>query len=1036
MPDHLVDQAARDRFRLEWNRNFVVSANAGSGKTTAVSERLAELALAPGGADLLRRTAVVTFTRKAAAQIGQRSRAVLQRRLAEEGHTDFTPLDHLERAFTGTIHSFCLLLAQRHGQLLGINLNPTVVESTEREETLWEEFLEQDSMQFSSLDPGQVEAFLRHTPLASIFGLARDLGREEAQRLLGRPPAPRPPEPSAVVLQQILDAKSKGSGVAPLQRNKQTAVEWRRRFREETSYLPFPVPQGKAAGIVELYAGYFAQLKSWLAAAGGVLAAELALRYRRWRAERGVQTYADQIEAALAVLRDGPTLERIRAEDWRVILDEAQDTDPQQFAVLVEITRPSGAERGTWPAGGGEPPRPGRFCMVGDAQQSIYGSRADIRNFSAHLDVFARGAGGERLTFSVTFRAPERAISLLNATLPAAFGSGREHNLGLPPADGAPAPRLQVTYEPLAAGPHNEAGAVSVLPLPAHPEKMRVEARLAVEARALAVWLVRHGPAGVGARSWGEICILAPRNDWLLTVRRELEAAHLRTALQMRKNRSGDNPAYAWTVGLLAAVCDPANTFEWVGVLREVFAVSDALLALELRSAGGRIHPDDPERHAEPLRSALATLQALANRVDAEGVTLADFAHELIRASGLEAKARAADASGGLAAELSRLAAGAAELGLTGAGPREWLAELLAGLESGRPSGRPEPDAINLLTAHSTKGLEWPVVIPVGLWRKIGKYEDTGFRLVEQPASSPMVYFDGASLPDSVRESRERERQRELVRLLYVTLTRAKRNLVLPWAADFGAAEAGSFLELWGADLATLPLLEAPSAPADGESMAPEESTPPLTGDLLTTAPVISFPRRVLPHQLAGHADVPRGSLHESGTEQPAARDATDPLAYGTWWHLTMEFLPWSRQQDPEPYLKKAMQEARLEGFGERAARELDLLLRTDAWQSLRAARWQVQTEVSLLAPHAADAWVDGVVDLVAHDQAAGELLVVDWKTNQLRPGESPNQLLDRLKGEYEAQLGAYQTCLAPFFTGQTVRLALYATTIGQWVSW
>ena len=65
----LVDQPARDRFRDEWDANFAVSANAGSGKTTAISERLAAMALAPGGAARLKKTAVVTYTKKAAAQI-------------------------------------------------------------------------------------------------------------------------------------------------------------------------------------------------------------------------------------------------------------------------------------------------------------------------------------------------------------------------------------------------------------------------------------------------------------------------------------------------------------------------------------------------------------------------------------------------------------------------------------------------------------------------------------------------------------------------------------------------------------------------------------------------------------------------------------------------------------------------------------------------------------------------------------------------------------------------------------------------------
>ena len=216
MSEILSDQRARDRFRDVWDRNFAVSANAGSGKTTAISERLAALALSPVGAELLRKTAVVTFTRKAAAQIGQRAREVLLRRLAEERRTDLRPLDHLERAFFGTIHSFCLLLAQRYGQTLGLNLNPAVV--AENDEALWEEFTEQDSMQFAALPAPQVDAFLRHAPLESIFDLARRLDLQPARHFIGQTPPAKPGGPAAAVLQEILAAATR-SGNPPRRSN-------------------------------------------------------------------------------------------------------------------------------------------------------------------------------------------------------------------------------------------------------------------------------------------------------------------------------------------------------------------------------------------------------------------------------------------------------------------------------------------------------------------------------------------------------------------------------------------------------------------------------------------------------------------------------------------------------------------------------------------------------------------------------------------------------------------------------------------------
>lgn len=1022
----LTDQAARERFRDEWDRNFAVSANAGSGKTTAISERLAALALREGGADLLRKTAVVTFTKKAAAQIGQRARAVLVRRLAEAGRTDLAPLDHLERAFFGTIHSFCLLLAQRYGQALGLNLNPAVIEGADMEEALWEEFLEQDAMQFARLQPAQVEAFLRHAPLDSVFGLARDLDRGTAERLQAARIAPAPPEPSAAALAQILAAKSKGKGVESLKQNQELAQEWRRRFCEERGFLPLPKPQGTAANIEELYADFLAPVKGWLAEAGAALAGELALRYRAWRFDRGVQTYADQVEAALAVLQDAATLERIRAEGWRIILDEAQDTDPQQFTVLVEIARPPGAASGTWPDARGAGPRPGHFCLVGDGQQSIYSSRADVRNFQRHLQAFGRGDGGELLKFDVTFRAPHAAIAWLNATLPPAFGPAREHNLGLPAADGAPPKLLQVEYEPLSAGPDNELGAVAVLPvLPAMP-RPKVEARLAAEMKQVAAWLKARGPGGVGSRHWGEVCVLAPRNEWLVTARKELEAAGLKTALQMRKNRNGDNPAYAWVTGLLAAVSDPENTFEWVGVLREIFTVSDALIAAEL-GAERKFDWATPEAYPSPLREALATLRPFVGRVEAEGEPLERFAHDLVQAAGLPGKARVVDPSGALNDELERLLAHAAQLGLEGAGPRAWLGELLAGLESGRPAGKPSEEAINLLTAHSAKGLEWPVVIPIGLWREIGKRDETGLRLLPDEGGAARVFYDHASLPAATKESRERERRRELVRLLYVTLTRARRALVLPCGEP---AAAGSFLDLWGAGLDGLPHelnLPVPAArPAAGAGDEPVAASQPSV--------TVEFPQRLLPHQLAHKSDVVRAARHETGEDEPVAAGREDPIEYGLWWHETMEFMPWSgTAAAQQTHWEAALARAAAKGFAERARREAELFRASELWSELVSGKWILFTEMAVMAPLGAQGWVDGVMDLVAQEQGTGDLMVLDWKTNRMRPGEAGEVLLDRLAAEYHPQLAAYGTCLAPFFPGSRIKLGLYATGAGCW---
>ncbi|HEY1848139.1 MAG TPA: UvrD-helicase domain-containing protein, partial [Opitutaceae bacterium] len=743
MPEIPSDNLARERFRTEHDLNFAVVASAGSGKTRAISERLAAIAVSPLLSPTLERTAVVTYTKKAAAQIAERARSELRRQLAGAGVGGAEPIIRLEKAFFGTIHSFCLLLARRHGSTLGVHLNPAVVDDDD--EPSWQEFLAQDPMAFTGVSPSQLDGFLRHASLDIVFPLAMRMAGEQAASILGAAgPAEIPPAPAAAALDALAAASArKGRDTDTLSLNKSVVENWMRLFAQPgRDRLPIPRTEGNAAGAKKLYREVFAPLKAWLAAVGGRLAAELSVRYRQWRSDRGVQTFADQLETAHAVLSDEALLEAARRDGWRVILDEAQDTDTKQFDVLVEITRPPGAARGTWP-GPGPAPRPGRFCMVGDPQQSIYSGRANIDRFIEHVDALGAAQGGDRLRFDVTFRAPTALAAFLNETLAPAFGASVPHNLAAPPAAGAPQRKLQVDYSPMVAFPANPEGLVrriEVEPAGRWRAGDKSNLKLAAEARQVASLLKSGGPSAVGAANLGEICILAPRNEWLRVIRDEFERVGVKTSLQVRQIRSAQNPAYAWLCGLLAAICDPENAFEWAGVLREVFAVSDAEIAESFRALPLRW--EEPDDYPPGTAAALRVVAPFIGRADDEGVSLAAFASDLAEACGLHGLARAADPDGNVSSELERLLAKASDLGALGSGPREWLADLLAGLDVRRSSGRPAAEAVNILTCHSAKGLEWPVVIAMGLWRQIGARPERGLRLSGESPGQTAFFLD------------------------------------------------------------------------------------------------------------------------------------------------------------------------------------------------------------------------------------------------------------------------------------------------------
>src|SRR4051794_39642612 len=92
------DESVRARFATEIDRNFSVIASAGSGKTTAITRRVLEIARSAAAETILPRLVVVTFTNRAADEMQQRARQLLfaEKKLGPAAQTAFN------RAFFGT----------------------------------------------------------------------------------------------------------------------------------------------------------------------------------------------------------------------------------------------------------------------------------------------------------------------------------------------------------------------------------------------------------------------------------------------------------------------------------------------------------------------------------------------------------------------------------------------------------------------------------------------------------------------------------------------------------------------------------------------------------------------------------------------------------------------------------------------------------------------------------------------------------------------------------------------------------------------
>ncbi|MEA3189274.1 MAG: CRISPR-associated exonuclease Cas4, partial [Chthoniobacter sp.] len=412
METALQDQPARDRFIRELDTNFSVAAGAGVGKTTAIVERVAQLALRNPTA--LSRLVVVTYTKAAAEELRVRARARVLEQLSASAHLRQNLLAESRRAFFGTIHSFCLKLVREHGRFLSLPQTIDLLED-EDEPELWARFCESAALDALRLEPELMRSVLRFLSFEELLAIARKIDAETADEIIASHRSVPPPR---VTFARSLAAPGTHSPKYT-QENQTKLRAWLEEFESGADFLKFPDYATGSAAFKEAFAAELDELTDWIGNAAARLAAEIALGFRDFRRAEHRMTYADQIAWARRLIADERVLERLRSREFIVVLDEAQDTDAGMFSILTEITRPFGARVGEWPQNSAASgPAPGRFCFVGDEQQAIYASRADLGTYREYLDAFAAGSGGEPLEFAVTMRCPRRVIGAVNAIFP------------------------------------------------------------------------------------------------------------------------------------------------------------------------------------------------------------------------------------------------------------------------------------------------------------------------------------------------------------------------------------------------------------------------------------------------------------------------------------------------------------------------------------------------------------------------------------------------------------------------------------------
>jgi len=1018
----LPDQRARDRFQEETDKNFSVIAPAGVGKTTSIINRVVELAREDSleSGSILPKLVVVTYTNKAADEMLSRARFKVQETFS---HPEIAA--QLSRSYFGTIHGFCLKLIEQAGPLIGLPADMTLVEDPE---SVWNQYYLRMPAFLERMSDGLKQDFQLFGSWDSIYQAVKKCPPDfketsKALNQLGRAPH--------FDLESLLAFEPKRK-VKTIPECKTLFAQWWQMVeveRQTAHPMNCPIPEITLGGkefqlhLEDLQA----PLKKWIKAITLTLMDEIAADFQRFRIENKTLVFDDIILLARQLLENPRSAQVLRSRGYRIILDEAQDTDPTQFTVLTELTRPKDV-KGIWVEGNPVGPEPGRFSMVGDPQQSIYGQRADLNFYLAVHDRLLE-AGGESLIFEVTMRCPETVVRGLNRVLPPCFKSN------------------PVDYIELKTPEREGQGQLVRYPftMPAGDFPGDTESLVTVYSEQFADWIQSLSLSDLGASSWGEVAIICPRTKWVESLAFALRKTDRNVQLISRKGNWSDHAVYAWFSALMHGFAHPRDSFEWYGILRDVFGFSDGELveAIGEKDIRGndyfRIDRNPLGNEASRVNQALKGLHLIwldiRKRPLYEGViTLLREIRFRERLLGLSLQEETA-----IAQELEVLLGMASAAEGEGKNWVEWAQECTELLNEKQSEDMAEPDALRLLNAHKSKGLGWEVVIVPFFFRKFSSKREYPlfFRNEDRRWN---VALRSNDLSDESKSLIEQSEIEEEIRLLYVSLTRVKRTLILiddeHWFKDLKGQRGRSFGEILNVGekgLQTEQWKRWEKGFTDGgfSQMEVDESNaefPQWRAKNLVDSQLLI--KRVTPSSLQQHKPYVERDEPDRLNDPEFFEEirVEDPADYGNWWHLMMEETPWdSSVVDWKIHFKKALESS---PDIERGALEVERFLETDLIQKLSTGEWHCAVEVPFLWQGADATAYEGFIDFLAYHSKSDRWLVVDWKTDRLKD----NDPIQALREMYQPQIKVYQDAIEAMY-GNVVEAGMYATALGEWVA-
>ncbi len=818
---------------------LLVSAAAGSGKTTVLVERAVRAITQPGTPADAARLLILTFTNAAAEQL----RSSIARRLEKElrAHPGDANLRHqrlqLRRAFIGTMDAFCQQLVREH--FIQLELPPDIavgdaallgrLSSEALAETMEEMYADDDFAALAAMHGQARSDFAAEEAILRLFRHSMTL--PFPQRQLARFAALYSGAPlrETVWARALLAQARQG-----LEEAERLAAWCHAAVCEAPGLAPYRQAMANDLSSVRalsalagagdwdgLVAGLAGHTWARLVAVRGEEEAKTQVQARREALKKLVAELASQITCTEADYQADNTLaapmvaalcraagEYARRYTAAKLAEKALDFDDFTHYALCLLQTEDGARTPLADAVSARydavmvdeyqdtnelqdalyrslaAPDGANLFFVGDAKQSIYRFRqANPGIFIEKREQYRKNPPGSHpmaIDLGHNFRSSRAVIDGVNYL----FGALMSHTLGEMDYDEA-----QRLIPGGAAAEAPGAFAVRVV------QGGGPGGEAAFVARRIAEMMRQKPPTGVwkdGKRrdaEYGDFCILLRARKHMPAFVQALQDEGIPVAADLADNLL-DTPEVLALAAVLRAIDNPGDDVSLAAALLGPLGrfTPDEMAALRLLDRRGRLWAALVASETEKSRAFVEEMRGW--RALAAAVPVGRLCEELVGRTGYLSAVAAMQGGEARRENLLRFVGWAAAVG---AGLRGGLAGFVRLLNAGKgpqpPAAKTMRGHVALLTIHKSKGLEFPFVFLAdaahpfqlsGFSRRVQVHTDLGVGLV--------LRGGGALYPSvqavAIRARAQREELSEEMRLLYVALTRAKQQLTVSFTAQ------------------------------------------------------------------------------------------------------------------------------------------------------------------------------------------------------------------------------------------------------------